>query len=61
MATREENIKKINEQLEQLTDEQLDEIAGGFFRLESKDGKESLESSQRVRKSSAHPVPEELW
>ncbi len=30
MATREENLKKINEQLEGLSDEQLDEIAGGF-------------------------------
>ena len=29
MATREENLKKINEQLEQLTDEQLDQVAGG--------------------------------
>ena len=29
MATREENLKKINEQLEKLDDEQLEEIAGG--------------------------------
>ena len=29
MATREENLKKINEQLETLTDEQLEQIAGG--------------------------------
>ena len=29
MATREENLKKINEELEKLDDEQLEEIAGG--------------------------------
>ena len=29
MANREENLKKINSELEMLNDEQLDEIAGG--------------------------------
>ena len=29
MSTREENLKKINEELEKLDDEQLEEIAGG--------------------------------
>ena len=29
MATREENLKKINEELEKLSDEELDEVAGG--------------------------------
>ena len=29
MATREENLKKINDQLEQLNDEELEKIAGG--------------------------------
>ena len=29
MATREENLKKINEELEKLDDEQLDAVAGG--------------------------------
>lgn len=29
MATREENLKKINDELEQLTDEQLELVAGG--------------------------------
>ena len=33
MATREENIKKINAELENLTDEQLEKIAGGFNQL----------------------------
>ena len=31
MATREENLKKINEQLEKLDDEQLEQVAGGFY------------------------------
>ena len=31
MATREENIKKINEELEKLSDEELEKVAGGTF------------------------------
>ena len=31
MATREDNIKKINAQLEQMSDEELDRVAGGFY------------------------------
>ena len=31
MATREENLKKINDELEKLNDEQLEKIAGGFY------------------------------
>ena len=31
MATREENLKKINENLENLTDEELDQVAGGWY------------------------------
>ena len=29
MATREENLKKINEELEKLDDEQLEQVSGG--------------------------------
>ena len=29
MATRKENLKKINDELEQLSDEELDNVAGG--------------------------------
>ena len=29
MATREENLKKINDELEKLDDEELDKVAGG--------------------------------
>ena len=31
MATREENLKKINEELEKLDDEQLEKVAGGIL------------------------------
>ena len=31
MTTRDENIKKINDELEKLSDEQLEQIAGGTF------------------------------
>ena len=30
MATREENLKKINDELEMLSDEELERVAGGF-------------------------------
>ena len=33
MATREENLKKINDELEKLDDEQLEQVAGGSFIL----------------------------
>jgi len=31
MATREENLKKINDELEKLDDEELDKVAGGAY------------------------------
>jgi len=31
MATREENLKKINDELEKLDDEELEKVAGGFY------------------------------
>ena len=31
MATREENLKKINAELAQLSDEELEKVAGGFY------------------------------
>ena len=33
MATREENLKKINEQLELMSDDELDKVAGGGIYL----------------------------
>ena len=67
MATREENLKKINEQLELLSDEQLDEIAGGVrrahpigglamaggvFHMASAGGNAELANAQIVRMAS---------
>jgi len=37
MATREENLKKINDELEKLDDEQLEKIAGGSARDDLED------------------------
>ena len=31
MATREENLKKINAELEQMSDEELEQVAGGTY------------------------------
>ena len=31
MATREENLKKINDELGKLSDEELEKVAGGFY------------------------------
>ena len=39
MATREENLKKINAELEQLSDEELDQVAGGGYGETSDDGR----------------------
>ena len=33
MATREENLKKLNAELEKLSDEELEQIAGGYNRI----------------------------
>lgn len=37
MATREENLKKINASLELLSDEELDQVAGGTYRQTADD------------------------
>ena len=41
MATREENIKKINVELEKLTDEELDQVAGGSWFITEEQAKKS--------------------
>ena len=35
MTTREENLKKINEQLEMLSDEEIEQVAGGWTEIRS--------------------------
>ena len=39
MATREENLKKINDELEKLSDEELEKIAGGSWMVYEKPAK----------------------
>jgi len=41
MATREENIKKINEELEKMSDEELEQVAGGSLQLSEEDAKKA--------------------
>ena len=36
MATREENLKKINDELEKLSDEELEQVAGGVRILDGR-------------------------
>ena len=46
METREENIKKINDELEKLTDEELDDVAGGDWLRKSYYEKVSAQQNQ---------------
>ncbi len=39
MATREENLKKINDDLEKLSDEELEQVAGGSMRVTEENAK----------------------
>ena len=39
MATRDENLKKINDELEILSDEELDKVAGGSWYISEKEAK----------------------
>ncbi|MBR4641906.1 MAG: hypothetical protein IKO74_04180 [Selenomonadaceae bacterium] len=48
MATREENLKKINKQLEQLSDEELDEVAGGSWPGDCKINDKEFPAQQNV-------------
>jgi len=54
MATREENLKKINEELEKLDDEQLEKVAGGILlvTMSVSDPKKEPEDIIHVRDSS---------
>ena len=50
-ANREENLKKINEELEKLDDEQLEKIAGGSW----------LECGIPMPNNPMKPQPNEVW
>ena len=49
MATREENIKKINIELEKLSDEELDKVAGGSWFITEEDAKKAGYVGRRCR------------
>jgi len=53
MANREENLKKISAELEKMSDEQLEEIAGGFYARSSevdikKESDVNIESKNKI-------------
>ena len=53
MATREENLKKINDELEKLDDEQLEQITGGRIMFMPEQNQETDTASNLLTKQSA--------
>ena len=56
MANRDENLKKINDTLEQLSDEELDKVAGGGYTPEEM--KELLKKFGDLIKNMGEPIGE---
>jgi len=50
METRDENLKKINDELEKMSDEELDDVAGGFWFNKIYDEKASAQQNQNNSK-----------
>ncbi len=57
MATREENLKKINDELEQLSDEELDKVAGGTYLESAGDAKKFNELGIKIYDTEVFGVP----
>ena len=57
MATREENLKKINDELEKLDDEQLEQVAGGLM---PQNGLRMIQGQSRNEKLSDDHVANQL-
>ena len=58
MATREENLKKINEELEKLSNEQLEQVSGGdMWDALGMYLKAALTSKRRRRSDQEHKMP----
>ena len=57
MATREENLKKINAELEMLSDEELEKVAGGTYLESGDDAKKFKELGINVYGSEIWGVP----
>ena len=57
MATREENLKKINDQLEQLSDEELENVAGGTYLESADDAKKFQKLGEKIYNIDIWGVP----
>ena len=57
MATREENLKKINAELEMLSDEELDKVAGGTYLESGDDAKKFQALGVKIYESTFLGVP----
>lgn len=54
MATREENLKKINDELEKLDDEELEQVAGGDIHFRPhRPGRSFANGEDKIRSDSA--------
>ena len=52
--TREENLKKINAELEKLSDEELEKVAGGFYARSNEVKKESDVNNENQSRKIIH-------
>ena len=57
MASREENLKKINAELEQLSDEELEKVAGGTYLESGSDAKKFKELGVKIYENEILGVP----
>ena len=57
MATREENLKKINAELEQLSDDELEAVAGGTYLESSDDAKKFQALGIKIYEGEIFGVP----
>ena len=61
MAKREENLKKINAELEKLDDEELDKVAGGIFRAVSSVDDPSLQKLNQIPSEPVKYSCKQVW
>lgn len=57
MTTREENIKKINDELEKLSDDELDQVAGGTYLESANDARRFQEIGVKIFSNEILGVP----